>query len=1022
MHSAMRQFGLVLLVGVVLLGVGAGAVWAWMRAHPIDVTALAPRLEAAIAAEVPGLSVQFGPLSAVRDPLRRRLEVTATAVRVRHPTLDGPATIGRLRITVNQAALVGAPPILSSVLIDDVTARLPWSWADVQAALAAPGDTPPPRLPWLQGLDRVVVHNISLLVPERDRATDHRIVLDSLRLETPRLRPRHVAGSAALLVSGGGQTVPVAVTLEGTAGGAWASTVQLSPQSLQALPEWLPWIADLPQLSASVVATIRVSADTDWQASTDVSVTEGSLSAPALWRQPLRLRGATLRAAWQPQARQLQLSDVTLLAEGTRLRLGGTIGLGPQPSLALTGGFERMSVGDLTTLWPIGPSPSGRAWIAENIVTGGIRDGVLSVQQAPGAPEPRVDLGFRFDDLTVHYRRPMPPLLDADGTGRLTNEGLTLRLASGSLNGLTVTPATVRIEPFDRSPTLALITMPITGSLTRLLQVLDSEPLGFITRYERDPDAITGRVAGTLNLTIPLLKSVRMDDILFKASARVRQARIPEVYGPRALTAADLDLTILPESLTARGTGVLGAQPIGLTWSEDFTGRSASPTRYALTANTSMAALVALGVDLTTIADGPARVALTLEGRGGDVRAGQFQADLTATRITLPLFGVAKVARAPGQARGRMTFRDGWITLDDVTVRSAGLTADGRVRAPLADGRSRITLDQISIGGTRLAGTIDVGAGQPVVIDARAPSIDLRGPLASLTQRAPAPAAPPPAASEPTTVPVIVSARIGSAQLLGEVMASDLSATATVTGETLTRLAVAGYLNGNTRALTKLDIVPTGGGRRLIIDAPDAGQLGRAFDLFQHGEGGRLSVDAALTGVGPLLEISGKARMTDFRVAQVPALARALTLASLTGLRDTLSGRGIEFRTVEAPFTLRRGIVEVRRASAIGPGLGLTLEGQVDRANLRTNLKGVIVPSYTLNAAVGRIPLVGPLITGGRNQGLIGFNYRIEGTLANPDVQVNAASGLAPGFLRRLFAGGPATVPAAEPQPADSNP
>ena len=40
---------------------------------------------------------------------------------------------------------------------------------------------------------------------------------------------------------------------------------------------------------------------------------------------------------------------------------------------------------------------------------------------------------------------------------------------------------------------------------------------------------------------------------------------------------------------------------------------------------------------------------------------------------------------------------------------------------------------------------------------------------------------------------------------------------------------------------------------------------------------------------------------------------------------------------------------------------------------------------------------------GGRHEGLVGLSYRITGSAANPVLNVNPLSVLAPGFLRQIF-------------------
>ena len=51
----------------------------------------------------------------------------------------------------------------------------------------------------------------------------------------------------------------------------------------------------------------------------------------------------------------------------------------------------------------------------------------------------------------------------------------------------------------------------------------------------------------------------------------------------------------------------------------------------------------------------------------------------------------------------------------------------------------------------------------------------------------------------------------------------------------------------------------------------------------------------------------------------------------------------------------------------------------------------------------GAIPLLGTIITGGQNEGVVAADFRITGPLDRPEVSVNPLSALAPGILRRIL-------------------
>ena len=55
---------------------------------------------------------------------------------------------------------------------------------------------------------------------------------------------------------------------------------------------------------------------------------------------------------------------------------------------------------------------------------------------------------------------------------------------------------------------------------------------------------------------------------------------------------------------------------------------------------------------------------------------------------------------------------------------------------------------------------------------------------------------------------------------------------------------------------------------------------------------------------------------------------------------------------------------------------------------------------------VAQVPLFGPILGGGQDEGLFAVNFRISGLASEPTLTVNPLSAVAPGFLRKLFGAG----------------
>ena len=86
-----------------------------------------------------------------------------------------------------------------------------------------------------------------------------------------------------------------------------------------------------------------------------------------------------------------------------------------------------------------------------------------------------------------------------------------------------------------------------------------------------------------------------------------------------------------------------------------------------------------------------------------------------------------------------------------------------------------------------------------------------------------------------------------------------------------------------------------------------------------------------------------------------------------------------------------------------GTDLGASADGIIRKADGAIDITGTIIPAYALNSAIGKIPLFGDILTGGKGQGIFGLNFALGGSFAKPSFQVNPISAIAPGILRNFF-------------------
>ena len=67
------------------------------------------------------------------------------------------------------------------------------------------------------------------------------------------------------------------------------------------------------------------------------------------------------------------------------------------------------------------------------------------------------------------------------------------------------------------------------------------------------------------------------------------------------------------------------------------------------------------------------------------------------------------------------------------------------------------------------------------------------------------------------------------------------------------------------------------------------------------------------------------------------------------------------------------------------------------------DVTGTFMPVYGLNRIFGELPLFGPLLGNGRDRGLIGVTFKLDGDADEPKLQINPLSIIAPGIFRSIF-------------------
>ena len=173
----------------------------------------------------------------------------------------------------------------------------------------------------------------------------------------------------------------------------------------------------------------------------------------------------------------------------------------------------------------------------------------------------------------------------------------------------------------------------------------------------------------------------------------------------------------------------------------------------------------------------------------------------------------------------------------------------------------------------------------------------------------------------------------------------------------------------------------------------------KKFDFIKGLKEGSLDFYSVESGSSSNSQI----KLYDFKLKEVPALTKILTLASLQGIADLLSGEGIRFDDFEMKFQNEKNLLTINEIYAIGPAISILIDGYVEKNNL-ISLRGTLVPATTINKAIGSIPIIGKLLVGKKTgEGVFGVSFKIKGPPGKTETTVNPIKTLTPRFITRTL-------------------
>lgn len=754
------------------------------------------------------------------------------------------------------------------------------------------------------------------------------------------------------------------------------------------------------------------------------------VSLPKLFSQKIIIPRAELSAFYDMTRDVVEIERLDLTHNFGRALTSGAIRLeNRNPHFELMTRFGKMSRAGVDGLWPVLIAPRTRKWVADNVKGGRLTDGSISlnasledfVGRQPGEPmdEDAMLMDLAFENVSLTYFSHLPPLQNTNVRLKLRGKSFEAKAESGLIQlppkNTESGKSTVVVDevffamPHYRNPNQPVdIVLKGAGEVRDIVRAINLPPLNAVQNIEFDFDRLVGEAEAEVHLNIALFAKPENRKLKYKIDGYSEGLDIAGKFGPYKIGKVRGYLEIDNGGLHLMGHAEVNGVDGGFAWQQPFGKDGAAKSKLAVHGHFSPQNIADLGQAWAAIRlEGAPHINLLIDGPIEKPDRFFLQADLTPAVMKMLPLAYKKPKGEPAHIAARIENNDS----GEVSEILANLEVNGESRTDIRlslDGDFLTALDMtpLSLGRDRnVVAKIDM-SDDARIVSLTADKLDVSQLFAAGNRDVkytPDPFEILPFLGEHA----VINAQIN--QLLGaNKVEMDLARVRVLRRNNVhEKLSFQGVFKDGSEMLMRIDR-DNPARRRFLVQAERAGNIFRMFDWASEMYGGRMVMqgnifDGTFTGVDGRKDIDGRLTMTDFRARNVPVLASILTLASLTGIADTLSGDGIEFEKAQGDFSLADGRLTIEDGRMHGAAVGLTMQGDFDIGLGDVDIGGTLVPAYSINSLLGKIPLVGPVLTGRRGEGIIGIGYRISGEGGKANVLVNPLSVLTPGVFRRIF-------------------
>ncbi|PDQ17364.1 hypothetical protein CN311_30455 [Mesorhizobium sanjuanii] len=735
---------------------------------------------------------------------------------------------------------------------------------------------------------------------------------------------------------------------------------------------------------------------------------DGSTLAPSESPEPALNFFARVAGVYQPESHRLVAEQIGVRS-GPKSEVLGTAAVifvdGKAPGISVALNIHDMPVSHVKQLWPWFSARNARLWVLKNLFGGRVVDANLQFQVVPGRLGNGVPLSsdevfgrFQVEGSRFDTAGRIPPIRDAVGVVAFHGNDVDITLSSGSVympSGRTVAASggTMAVKAANRPPVIGALDIDVAGEASAIAELASYEPINAMRHVGLLPDDLSGTVTGHVKADIPLQSGVDTSKLDWLVALDYKDLSLAKPFEGQTVTNADGSITVEPDKAVISAKALLNGLPAELDLIEPLTDDGPPPGRkVAMVLDDKMRATAMPG--LSTLLSGTIKVAIDKSGGGNQ----NVSADLTNARLDIPWAGWSKGPGIPANVTFVMTKSGDTTTLSDFDLSGKSFSINGSVvllKGGLSSARfSKVTLnrgDDVAVSVKR--------SGKGFAIDISGNALDARSLIKQFTSDVDT------ATKTTGSDAVSVSADVNFLTGFHDETLSNLKLDYSAAGSRVNGLKVSATADSG--AAITISNTTADGRRALNMKSADAGAILRFLNIYEHMEGGSITLALAGASDGSM---RGQVDARNFYVVNEPKLASIVSTTppgDSRSLNEAVKGKldtsRVQFERGASEIEKGAGYLKLANGVLRGPRIGTTFQGTLYDQNNNMDMTGTFMPVYGLNRIFGELPLFGALLGNGRDRGLIGVTYRLKGDANKPKLDVNPLSVIAPGIFRSIF-------------------